>query len=56
MARIEADAYACMRDNGASPVTKIYTAGGGAVNTVWTEMRSSLIGVPVEPSPNGVCA
>lgn len=53
MARIEAEAYACMTANGASPVTKVYTAGGGAVNAVWTSMRSTQIGVPVEPSPNG---
>lgn len=29
----------------------MYTAGGGAVNEVWTAIRAAKLGVPVLPSP-----
>jgi D-ribulokinase len=51
MARIEAQAYQLLQTLGASPLTRLYTAGGGAQNTVWQQMRSTAIGVPILPAP-----
>lgn len=31
---------------------QVLTAGGGAANGVWTEMRAARLGVPVLPSPH----
>jgi sugar (pentulose or hexulose) kinase len=39
MARIEAQGYRLLQELGASPIQKIYTAGGGAKNQVWTKIR-----------------
>ena len=39
MARIETQGYALLQELGASPIQKIYTAGGGAKNQVWTKIR-----------------
>ena len=39
MARIEAQGYALLQELGASPMQKVYTAGGGAKNFVWTKIR-----------------
>jgi sugar (pentulose or hexulose) kinase len=47
MARIEAQGYQLLQDLGATPLTQVYTAGGGAKNAVWMEMRSRHLGVPV---------
>jgi sugar (pentulose or hexulose) kinase len=53
MSRIEADAYALLAKLGATPVTRVLTAGGGAVNTTWTAMRSAALGVPVMAAAHG---
>jgi D-ribulokinase len=47
MARIEARGYQLLQDLGASPLTQVYTAGGGAQNLVWMEMRSRHLQIPV---------
>lgn len=47
IARIEARAYARLAELGATPVKRIYTAGGGAKNATWTLMRERMLGVPV---------
>lgn len=52
MARIEARGYRLLQELGASPMTHVYTAGGGAKNTAWTAIRSRHLGVPVTPSPH----
>jgi sugar (pentulose or hexulose) kinase len=39
---------------GASRLEEVYTAGGGAANTTWTEMRSRILGVRVAASPQVV--
>lgn len=39
MARIEAQGYQLLQELGASLIQKIYTAGGGAQNLVWTKIR-----------------
>jgi D-ribulokinase len=47
MARIEARGYRLLQELGATPLSRVYTAGGGAKNPVWTEMRSRHLQVPV---------
>jgi D-ribulokinase len=47
MSRIEAKGYQLLQDLGASPLTQVYTAGGGAKNHVWMEMRSHHLQIPV---------
>lgn len=50
MARIEARGYQLLQTLGATPLTRVYTAGGGAKNPAWTAIRSRQLGVPVLPS------
>ena len=47
IARIEARGYQLLQDFGATPLTQVYTAGGGAKNPVWTAIRSRLLKVPI---------
>ncbi|PRW56955.1 Six-hairpin glycosidase [Chlorella sorokiniana] len=56
IARIEAQAYRLLADKGATPVSKVYTAGGGAKNPVWTAIRQRELGVPVVRSERGEAA
>ncbi len=39
MARIEAQGYQRLQQFGATTLNRVYTAGGGAKNTVWTQIR-----------------
>ncbi|NJK73104.1 MAG: FGGY-family carbohydrate kinase [Microcoleus sp. SU_5_6] len=48
IARIEARGYQLLQELGATPLTKVYTAGGGAKNSVWSAMRQRYLKVPVE--------
>ena len=50
IARIEAAAYAKLGQLGASKLTSIRTAGGGAANAAWTRIRLRALGVPEKPS------
>lgn len=52
IARIEAQGYRLLESLGASPPTHIYTAGGGAKNSVWARIRQRQIGVSVSISPH----
>jgi xylulokinase len=52
LARIEAQGYRLLQNLGATPLTQVYTAGGGAKNLVWTKIRSRCLGVPVMRSPH----
>jgi hypothetical protein len=54
MSRIEADAYQLLTKLGATPVKRVLTAGGGAVNTKWTAMRAAALGVPVAAAAQGM--
>lgn len=47
LARIEARGYSLLAELGASPMRRVETAGGGARNTAWTQIRQRLLGVPV---------
>lgn len=52
IARIEALGYRRLADLGATPLREVLTAGGGAQNEAWTQVRSRLLQVPVIPSPH----
>ncbi|MFP7672504.1 FGGY-family carbohydrate kinase [Marivita sp. S0852] len=52
MARIERDAYASIVEHGATAPNMVYTAGGGASNSVWTEIRSRVLGLNIETTPH----
>jgi D-ribulokinase len=45
MARIEARGYHLLQELGATPLTQVYTAGGGAKNLAWTALRSRYLQV-----------
>ena len=47
IARIEARGYQLLQEFGATPLTKVYTAGGGAKNSVWSAIRQRYLKVPV---------
>jgi D-ribulokinase len=47
IAKIEARGYQLLAQLGATPLTEIYTAGGGAKNRVWTQIRQHYLPVPV---------
>lgn len=51
IARIEARGYQLLQELGATELTRVYTAGGGAKNSVWSAIRGRLLQVPVEKSP-----
>ncbi|WP_293338365.1 FGGY-family carbohydrate kinase [Microcoleus sp. CAWBG58] len=48
IARIEARGYQLLQELGATPLTKVYTAGGGAKNATWSAIRQRYLKVPVE--------
>ncbi len=47
IARIEARGYQVLQELGASSLTRVSTAGGGAENECWMRIRSRLLDVPV---------
>ena len=47
MSRIEKQGYEKLQQLGASKLTKIYTAGGGAKNQIWQKIRQRQFDVPV---------
>ncbi len=52
MARIEGRGYELLQELGADNLTRVYTAGGGAKNQVWAEIRKQYLGVPILSSTN----
>lgn len=56
IAGIEARAYRLLAEMGATPVNKVFTAGGGARNAAWSAIRERQLGVPVRSSPNAEAA
>ncbi|MBE9139337.1 FGGY-family carbohydrate kinase [Nodosilinea sp. LEGE 07088] len=48
IARIEQRGYELLAQLGASPLRQIYTAGGGAANETWRQLRASLMSVPIK--------
>ncbi|MCG9893008.1 MAG: FGGY-family carbohydrate kinase [Thermosynechococcaceae cyanobacterium MS004] len=51
LARIEAQGYHLLRNYGATPLSLVLTAGGGAKNEVWQQIRQRYLRVPVLRSP-----
>ena len=47
MAEIERTGYAALQELGASNLTRVFTAGGGAASHVWTQIREARLGVPI---------
>ncbi|WP_039714823.1 FGGY-family carbohydrate kinase [Scytonema millei] len=56
MARIEARGYQLLQQLGATPLRCVYTAGGGAKNAVWSQIRARHLGVPVAQSAHAEAA
>ncbi|WP_017326352.1 FGGY family carbohydrate kinase [Synechococcus sp. PCC 7336] len=56
MARIEARGYGLLQQLGATPLQRVYTAGGGAANRTWTALRSRHLKVPVETAARAEAA
>ncbi len=56
MARIEALGYQRLQELGATPLTRVYTAGGGAKNLTWQAIRKRHLKVPVLISPQTAAA
>ncbi|HCA26954.1 MAG TPA: carbohydrate kinase [Betaproteobacteria bacterium] len=52
IARIEADGYRLLTELGATPVTEVFSAGGGADNPIWTRIRQRLLHVMVRHPPH----
>lgn len=52
MSRIEGLGYQKLQDLGADRLTKVYTAGGGAKNAVWSKIRQRYLKVPVLVAAN----
>ncbi|TVU54027.1 MAG: carbohydrate kinase [Arthrospira sp. PLM2.Bin9] len=52
IARIESQGYQLLQNLGASPLQRVYTAGGGSQNSTWTTIRQHHLQVPVIPSPH----
>jgi len=50
IARIEAQGYQRLQELGATPPTRIFSAGGGARNETWTALRRRHLNVPLEPA------
>jgi D-ribulokinase len=51
MARIEAEGYRLLQQLGATNLAAVYTAGGGAQNPTWTDIRSRHLRVTAMRSP-----
>jgi D-ribulokinase len=56
IARIEARGYQLLQELGATSLTKVYTAGGGAKNLVWSAIRQRYLQVPVVTSVHTAAA
>lgn len=56
MARIEAQGYQLLQQLGATSLTRVYTAGGGAKNLTWSQIRQRLLKVTVETSVHTAAA
>lgn len=47
LSKIERDGYALLAQHNATPLRKVFTVGGGAKNSCWTQIRQRLLGVPI---------
>ncbi len=44
---IEQSGYGALRQLGAAPLQRVFTAGGGAKNAAWTKIRAARLSVPI---------
>jgi D-ribulokinase len=51
LVQIEVQGYQLLQQLGASPLQRVFTAGGGAQNETWQFLRQRQLKVPVQPSP-----
>jgi len=56
MARIEARGYQLLQQLGATVLSRVYTAGGGAKNSTWTAIRGRHLQVPLVTPVNTAAA
>lgn len=56
IAEVEVQGYGVLRELGATPLTQVLSAGGGANNPMWTKMRQRLLGVPTSRAANSDAA
>ncbi|MGB5962537.1 MAG: FGGY-family carbohydrate kinase [Coleofasciculaceae cyanobacterium] len=56
MARIEAQGYHLLQQIGATPLTSVYSAGGGAKNLAWRILRGRHLQVPMLQAVNTTAA
>ena len=56
IARIERDGYALIQSLGATPLTEVDSAGGGARNSTFTAIRAGLMGVPMKMATHAEAA
>ena len=56
IARIEARGYQLLQQLGATPITGVYTSGGGAKNSTWTTIRGRHLQVPILPPAHSAAA
>ncbi len=52
LSRIEQQGYEQLQRLGASPLQRVWTAGGGAQNPAWLAIRQQLLRVPVAVAPH----
>jgi sugar (pentulose or hexulose) kinase len=52
IAEIEAEGYARLATLGAPSPRRVFTAGGGAVNEAWRQIRERRLGMPVSRAPH----
>ncbi|MEO1376513.1 MAG: FGGY-family carbohydrate kinase [Cyanobacteria bacterium J06635_10] len=52
IAKIEARGYKLLQELGTDNLHRVYTAGGGAKNRIWSDIRQQYLGVPVVDSTN----
>jgi len=56
IARMETRGYHLLQQLGATQLTRVYSAGGGAKNSAWTTIRERHLGVPILPSTHTAAA
>lgn len=56
IARIEAQGYRLLQQLGATPLTAVFSAGGGAHNPILGAIRAHLLGVPVQTASHAEAA
>jgi sugar (pentulose or hexulose) kinase len=56
IAKVEALGYRRLAELGAPPLSCVYTVGGGSANEVWSQIRASILGVPLRKSDSDEAA